>query len=479
PHHRHAGRDARPRRAACAARLRRRRPRRLVRGLAARGVRRHGPLGLGKVDARADAHPAHRADGGTDRDRRPRRHDREPGGAPRAPPPHVVDGLPALRPPRPPPGARQRRVRPRDPGRPEIRTPRTRRRSAETRGPRGRRQLVPRPAVGRHAAARRPGARVRGRAEGHALRRAVQRARPAHPSRHAGRGHPVAARDREDDGVHHARPAGGPPARRPHRDHARRRDRAARDAGGARRLTRRRLRRELRPRHPAQPRPDAALDHARRGARRGGRPAARRPYDGARRGSDDRREREADLLRGGGRTRRRRRRQGSGADGHRRREQLMAVAAEQRVVAPPAPWWSRRAVLVAAIVVGMLDAFLGWRSDLLWRATLTWNSVAHHLDDFQTWLSNSRNVPHPSIFFRVFNTVASFLDNIVGWLASLFFKLTWVGTTALGCLTVLRFGGRRAALGTLGAFVAFAGMNLWEPSMRTFALTLASVGLSL
>src|SRR5581483_5747460 len=421
PHHRHAGRDARPRRAACAARLRRRRPRRLVRGLAARGVRRHGPLGLGKVDARADAHPAHRADGGTDRDRRPRRHDREPGGAPRAPPPHVVDGLPALRPPRPPPGARQRRVRPRDPGRPEIRTPRTRRRSAETRGPRGRRQLVPRPAVGRHAAARRPGARVRGRAEGHALRRAVQRARPAHPSRHAGRGHPVAARDREDDGVHHARPAGGPPARRPHRDHARRRDRAARDAGGARRLTRRRLRRELR----------------------------------------------------------RRRRQGSGADGHRRREQLMAVAAEQLVVAPPAPWWTRRAVLVAAIVVGMLVAFLGWRSDLLWPATLTWNSLAHHLDDFQTWLSNSRNVPHPSIFFRVFNTVASFLDNIVGWLASLFFKLTWVGTTALGCLTVLRFGGRRAALGTLGAFVAFAGMNLWEPSMRTFALTLASVGLSL
>src|SRR5581483_11957932 len=40
-------------------------------------------------------------------------------------------------------------------------------------------------------------------------------------------------------------------------------------------------------------------------------------------------------------------------------------------------------------------------------------------------------------------------------------------------------GGRRAALGTVGAFVAFAGMNLWEPSMRTFALTLASVGLSL
>ena len=47
------------------------------------------------------------------------------------------------------------------------------------------------------------------------------------------------------------------------------RDRAARHAGGSRRLARRRLRRELRARHPAQPRADAALDHARAGAGRG------------------------------------------------------------------------------------------------------------------------------------------------------------------------------------------------------------------
>ena len=37
-------------------------------------------------------------------------------------------------------------------------------------------------------------------------------------------------RDRQDDGLHHPRPARGAPARRPDRDHARRRDRAARDA---------------------------------------------------------------------------------------------------------------------------------------------------------------------------------------------------------------------------------------------------------
>ena len=67
------------RRAAREARLRRRRPRRLLRGLAARGLRRHGPLGLRQVDARPHAHPADRADGGRDRDRRPRRHRCEPG----------------------------------------------------------------------------------------------------------------------------------------------------------------------------------------------------------------------------------------------------------------------------------------------------------------------------------------------------------------------------------------------------------------
>ncbi|MGZ8717047.1 MAG: ABC transporter permease, partial [Gaiellaceae bacterium] len=87
--------------------------------------------------------------------------------------------------------------------------------------------------------------------------------------------------------------------------------------------------------------------------------------------------------------------------------------------------------------------------------------------------------PHPSIVFRAFNGIASFLDNLVGWLTSFFFKLTWAGTTALGTLVVLRFGGRRAALGVLGAFVSFAALGPWEPSVRTFALTFASVGLSL
>src|SRR5256714_12752994 len=159
----------------------------------------------------------------------------------------------------------------------------------------------------------------------------------------------------------------------------------------------------------------------------------------------------------------------------------MAVAQAAGRLAVPArrPWWRSRAGLVLAILIGMVIAFFGWRNQLLWPASLTWNSLSHDLDSFQTWLSDNGNVPHPSVFFRAFNGLATSLDTLVGWLTSLFFKLTWAGTTALGVLVVLRFGGRRAALGTAAAFVSFAAMGLWESSMRTFALTLASVGLSL
>ena len=159
----------------------------------------------------------------------------------------------------------------------------------------------------------------------------------------------------------------------------------------------------------------------------------------------------------------------------------MAVApvAARLALPAPRPWWRGRAGLVVAVAVGMLIAFYGWRNQVLWPASLTWNALAHHLDSFQTWLSDNRNVPDPSVFFRAFNGFANFLDHIVGWLTSFLFKLTWVGTTALGVLVVLRFGGRRAALGVLAAFISFAAMGLWEPSMRTFALTCASVGLSL
>ena len=159
----------------------------------------------------------------------------------------------------------------------------------------------------------------------------------------------------------------------------------------------------------------------------------------------------------------------------------MAVAqAAGRIAAPPpAAWWRGRAGAAVVVAVAIVIAFFAWKNQLPWPAALTWNSLAHDLDNFQAWLSNNRNVPHPSIVFRAFNGVANFLDNLVGWLTSFFFKLTWAGTTALGTLVVLRFGGRRAASIVLAVFVSFAALGLWDPVVRTFALTFASVGLSL
>ena len=83
--------------------------------------------------------------------------------------------------------------------------------------------------------------------EGAALRRAVQRARPADPARHAGRGHPPAPRRGPHDGLHHPRPQRGAAPGRPHHADAGRRHRAARHPRGDRRQPGRRLRTRLRP----------------------------------------------------------------------------------------------------------------------------------------------------------------------------------------------------------------------------------------
>jgi glycine betaine/proline transport system permease protein len=159
----------------------------------------------------------------------------------------------------------------------------------------------------------------------------------------------------------------------------------------------------------------------------------------------------------------------------------MAVAQAAGSLSAPAPavWWRGKAGAAIGVAIAIVVSYFIWKNQLTWPAALTWNSLAHDLDNFQAWLSNNRNVPHPSIVFRVFNGVASFLDHLVGWLTSFFLKLTWVGTTALGTLVVLRFGGRRAALIVLAAFVSFAATGVWDPSVRTFALTFASVSLSL
>ena len=145
----------------------------------------------------------------------------------------------------------------------------------------------------------------------------------------------------------------------------------------------------------------------------------------------------------------------------------------------PAPWWRGRWGAIVLVVVAMVIAFLSWKNQAHWPAVLTWNSLEPHLDRFQIWLSDNRNVPHPNLAFRVFNGFSTFLDDLVAWLTRFFHWLTWAGTVVLGTLVVLRFGGRRAALLVLVAFVSFAALGLWEETIETFALVLSAVALSL
>ncbi len=83
------------------------------------------------------------------------------------------------------------------------------------------------------------------------------------------------------------------------------------------------------------------------------------------------------------------------------------------------------------------------------------------------------------MIFTILNGISTGLGDFVSALASFFHDLTWVGTLALGVLVSLRFGGIRAALWVLAAFLSFAVMGLWEPSVQTFSLVFAAVTLSL
>src|SRR3954454_25298925 len=135
----------------------------------------------------------------------------------------------------------------------------------------------------------------------------------------------------------------------------------------------------------------------------------------------------------------------------------------------PAPWWRGKRGAAVLVVLGMVIGFIGWKNQANWPAALTWNSLSPHLDRFQIWLSDNRNLDHPNIAFRAFNGLASFLDDLVSWLTRFFYWLKWPGTVVLGTLVVLRFGGRKAALGTFAAFASFAALGLWDEAIKTFA----------
>jgi glycine betaine/proline transport system permease protein len=159
------------------------------------------------------------------------------------------------------------------------------------------------------------------------------------------------------------------------------------------------------------------------------------------------------------------------------------AVASGRVAAPaiPAPpsHLRGRPAQVAGVVALMLLAFAFLRGDAPWPDGLVWKQLPDKLDDFQTWLLEQRTADDRNIIFAIFDGFRAFAD----WLVTAFndglLWMTWLGTLAAGVLIVLRFGGLRAALLVLAAFVSFALMGLWEESVQTLALMFAAVSLSL
>ncbi len=143
------------------------------------------------------------------------------------------------------------------------------------------------------------------------------------------------------------------------------------------------------------------------------------------------------------------------------------------------PWWRSRVTLSAAIVGVMLICYLALKARYPWPGGLTWSALPTHLNDFQTWLVDQRNAARPGVVIRSFNGFATFLDDLVTWFTNVLGWVTWAGVSVAGVLVSLRFGGRRAAIWALAAFISFAATGLWPESMQTLALMLAAVGLSL
>ena len=159
----------------------------------------------------------------------------------------------------------------------------------------------------------------------------------------------------------------------------------------------------------------------------------------------------------------------------------MAVASG-RVAAPalvvPSSRWRGRGVQVAALFALMVIGFLLFRNDFEWPVSLTWVELAERLDSAQEWLLEQRTAASNPLF-AILDGFRALADWLVAALLDFLTWLTWVGTIVAGTLIVWRFGGWRAALVVLAAFIAFALMGLWEVSIQTLALMTAAVLLSL
>ena len=159
----------------------------------------------------------------------------------------------------------------------------------------------------------------------------------------------------------------------------------------------------------------------------------------------------------------------------------MAVASG-RLRAPafaaPTSRWRGPGAQAAGILALMVVAYFLFKNEYPWPQSLVWTELPAKLDDAQDWLLEQRT-EGSNPFFALLDGFRALADWLVAAVLNVLEWLTWVGTMAAGTLIVWRFGGWRAALTVLAAFISFALMGLWESSIQTLALMSAAVLLSL
>ena len=146
-------------------------------------------------------------------------------------------------------------------------------------------------------------------------------------------------------------------------------------------------------------------------------------------------------------------------------------AASQRLRSRPAQ--------VLGVLVVMLLCYAVASGDFPWPTSLVWGALPDELDDFQGWLIDQRSATDPNIIFSILDAFRAIAEWTVLAFTDALLWMTWLGVTVSGTLIVARFGGLRAGLIVLAAFISFALMGLWEPSIQTLALMLAAVAFSL
>jgi len=155
----------------------------------------------------------------------------------------------------------------------------------------------------------------------------------------------------------------------------------------------------------------------------------------------------------------------------------MAVASG-RLRAPafaaPTSRFRGRGAQVLGILAIMVVGYLLWKNEFPWPISLTWEELPRKLDDAQEWLLEQRT-EGSNPFFALLDAFRAACEWLVTALLAVMEWLTWVGTMAAGTLIVWRFGGRRAGLIVLGAFISFALLGLWEESIQTLALMSAAL----